>query len=220
VGGGFVKAFAWHDQRFIRAIAEHSAATNGDISDSLNRGLKNWGFQAARLTPKETAAQIEAELRKGKLALKIATKQLRGRVGKTYTTKKGKTRTFKRVTRKQIAAKAKRLISKRQKRRGYLRAGWIAALLSAGFKGVNKADLAKGGKSGIGTGKQATENRLRAFLKNNVFGRLDGPAKARIEREMLRALRVAQRIVTNDMLSHAQRKMEKTARKFSGNKRR
>lgn len=212
--------FTWLDREFLYAIAEHSAASGKDISESINRGLRNTGYRAAMETPKESTEEIEKNLRKDKLALKIATKQLRGRIGKSFTTRKGKTRTVKRVTRKQIGRKAKQLITKWQKRRGFLRAGWIAALVASGMKGVRSGDVIRGGKSKLGSGKMASPRDLYAYLGNAVWGRLDGPAKAKTQATMLAALQKAMRYVSKDMIQHAQNKLSKTAKKYSGTKKR
>lgn len=214
-----MRTFQWRDAQFNQAIAEYKVATGKDLSDVLNRGLRNVGFKTAQATPKESTAQIEADMRKDKLALKIATKQLRGRIGKTFTTKKGKVRTVKRVTRKQIGRKAKQLISKRKKRRGFLRAGWIAAMIAAGISGVRRGDIIRGG-SKIGSGRQATPARLRAYLGNAAWGRLDGPAQSSTKAKMLSALKTGMRLTAKDMMDYAQKEMRKTARRYSASRRR
>lgn len=210
---------SWKDDKFNRAIAQYQVATKKDMAEVLNRALRNVGFRAAQYTPKESAADIEAGLRKDKIALKIATKQLKGRVGKSYTTRKGKTRTFKRVTRAQIGRKARSLITKRKRRRGFLRAGWIAAMIAAGIEGVRKTDTLRDGKSKIGSGKKATPSKLRAYLGNKVWGRLDGKNRGRARSTMKNALKKAMRFVADDMIQHANKEMKQTAKKFSGSKR-
>lgn len=225
MGDGDMKTLTWKSSKFNQALAEYAVATGKDMADVLNRALRNVGFKTARATPKESAADIEAELtkkgtgKKDRLALKIATKQLRGRVGKTYTTRKGKTRTFRRVTRKQIGAKAKRLITKRQKRRGFLRAAWIAAMVAAGIRGVKKGgDIIRDGKSKIGSGKQATPKHLHAYLGNRAYGRLAGKNKSATAAKMEAALATGIRETREDMLQYAQKVMAKTAAKHSARK--
>jgi hypothetical protein len=215
-----MKSLRWHDRHFNQAIQEYGAATNKDMADVLNRALRNVGFKTAKNTPKESAGDIEAEMRKDKKALKIATKQLRGRIGKTYTTKKGSIRTFKRVTRKQIGRKAKQLITKRQKRRGFLRAGWIAAMIAAGVKGVRKgSDFIKSSGSALGSGHQAKPGKLSARLGNRVWGRLEGKAKGTTAAKMKAALTKGMQETRTDMIHYARGRMAQTAAKHSAGKR-
>lgn len=201
-------------------MVEYRTATKKDMAYVLNRALRNVGFKTAQKTPKENATDIELGLRKDQIALKIATKQLRGRVGKTFTTKKGKKRTVRRVTRKQIAKKARELISKRKKRRGFLRAGWIAAMIAAGIKGVRKGeDSIKDGRSQLGSGKQATPQRLTAYLGNAAYGRLKGKNSSATASKMKAALTEGMRLTREDMVQHAREEMAKTAAKHSASKR-
>lgn len=204
--------------KFQAAMLEYAAATKKDAVQILNRGLRNIGYQAARFTPKKDPSTIEAELRKDKIGLKIATKQLTSRKGKKYTTKKGKTRTVKRVTRKQIALRTRQLINRRKKRTGFLRAGWVAALIAAGLTAPGGKVLIKDGKSKIGSGQQATPSRLFAYLGNGVYGRLNGKSAAKIRRAMELALARGMRYVAADMTRFARDKMSGTASKFSARK--
>lgn len=204
--------FKFPDAVFQRYIQ----ATGKDAAYVLNRTLRNIGFNAAKNTPKKKPEAIEAELRKDKIGLKIATKQLTRKKGTSYTTKKGKTRTIKRVSRRQIATKTRQLFARRKKRTGFMRQGWIAALISAGIpiRGSGERPF-RGGKSKIGSGKQATEKHLHCYLGNAVYGRLDGKAQAKGRRSMQAALQKAVRHVAQDMTKFAREKMGQTARKYS-----
>lgn len=211
--------FQWKDTSFHNAIAEYKVATGKDMADVLNRGIRNAGFETAKATPKEDAGDIEKELRRDKIALKIATKQLRGRIGKTYI-KRGKLRTVTRVTRKQISLKARRLITKRKKRRGFLRAGWIAAMVAAGVKGVKRGDnLLKNGKSKLGSGRLATPQRLNAYLGNAAWGRLKGKNRSATAAKMQTAQLTGIRLAKEDMLRHAAKVTRETAQRYSASKR-
>lgn len=215
-----MKNLQWRDLKFNQAIHEYKAATKKDMVYVLNRALRNVGFKTAKATPKENPKDIEDGLRKDQIGLKIATKQLRGRIGKTYTTRKGKTRTIRRVTRKQIAKRARELISKRKKRVGFLRQGWIAAMIAAGIKGVRKGeDALKSSRSKIGSGRQATPQRLNAYLGNAAWGRLKGKTKNQTGARMKAALTKGMRDTREDMVQHAQSEMAKTAAKYSARKR-
>lgn len=210
------RPFVMNTKQFDAAIALYKEATKKDMSDVLNRALRNVGYKAAEFTPKKEKDQIEIELWTDKIGLKFITKKLRARIGQTFQTKKGKNRTVRRVTRKQIAKATREFIKRRMKRTGFLRAGWVAALVNAGLKvsGLWGA-IIKDSKSTLGSGKQATPKKLTARLGNGVWGRLNGKSAAVIRGVMQGALRRAMSYVAKDMTDYAKDRMAKTAKKYS-----
>lgn len=205
-----------------KVIADYKKATKRDIAYILNKKITDVGFKAAQLTPKEDPANIETELRKDKLALKMVTKKLTGKKGTTYTTRKGKVRTIKRVTRRQIALRTRQLISRRKKRTGFMRQGWVASLAAAGLR-VNKGKIGAGsfrGKSKLGSGHKATAERPRAMLGNAVYGRMKGPNATRGKTQMRVALEIATAMVADETAIYARDKLAETAAKFSARRRR
>ncbi len=196
----------------LRAIKEE---TKKDGAESLNRACRNVAFKAAEFTPKADPAKIEAELRKDKLGLKIVTKRLRARVGVSFQTSKG-ARTVRRVTRKQIALRTRQLFAKRKKARGFLRAGWFAAILHLGgtLRGASRAgerkpDLRWGGA------KKATAGSLLAAVVNRVWDRLKGKAYGTSQAKMVGALNLAIRAVAFENEAYLKRKIEARLRQHS-----
>lgn len=213
-----MKSFTMNVPGFSKVLKQYAAATKKELPDVLNRALRNVGFRAAQFTPKDSPAEIEADLLKDKFALKFITSKLRARIGKQFTTKKGKTRTVQRVTRKQIALATRQFIKRRKRRTGFLRAGWVAALISAGLKtsGLSGNLLADSkSKNAIGSGVLATVNTLRASLSNGVWSRLGGKSKARTAVAMQQALQRAMAFVAKDMDTFAKDKLGKVAKQYS-----
>lgn len=209
-------AFILKSKQFETALREYQAATKKDMAEVLNRALRNVGFRAAQFTPKKDAGMIEEELRKEQIGLKFITKKLRAKIGSSYTTEKGNVRTIRRVTRKQIALKTRQFIARRKKRTGFLRAGWVAALINAGLKttGLSGA-LIKDSKSTLGSGNKATPKRLVARLGNAVWGRLTGKSAGKMRAVMQRSLQRAMDFVANDMKKYASDLLQKSAVKHS-----
>lgn len=210
------RPFVMKTKQFDDAIELYKEATKKDMADVLNRALRNVGYRAAEFTPKKDKHVIEAELWSDKIGLKFITKKLRARIGQTFKTAKGKLRTVRRVTRKQIALQTRQFIARRMKRTGFLRAGWVAALVKAGIKtsGLKGAIIADS-KSSLGSGQQATPKKLYARLGNGVWGRLNGKSAATIRGVMQGALRRAMSYVAKDMTDYAKERLGKTARKYS-----
>lgn len=209
-------SFVIQTKEFEQALREYQAASKKDMADVLNRALRNVGFRAAEFTPKKDPATIDAELRKDKIGLKYITNKLTGKKGTTYTTAKGRTRTIRRVTRKQIALRTRQFFARRKKKVGFLRAGWVAALVSAGIplgRGLGR-NLTKG-KSTIGSGRKATPEKLMAYLGNGVWGRLNGKAASKMRTVMQSALNRAMSFVANDMKTYAKERLSKSAKKHS-----
>lgn len=210
------RGFVLKTKDFEETINLYKLATKKDLPYILNRALRNVGFKAAEFTPKKDPGQIEAELREDKIGLKMVTKKLRGRIGSTYQTRKGRTKTIKKVTRKQISLRTRQLISRRKKRVGFLRAGWVAALQHVGLaRSIGKDKTLKDGKSQIGRGKLATTSSAVASLSNLVYGRLDGKARAQFATQMRQALAKAMDVVSKDMTIYATEKLFNTAAKYS-----
>lgn len=209
-------SFVMHTAEFESALREYQTATKKDMSEVINRALRNVGYRAAQFTPKKEPATIEKELRKDQMALKFITKRLTRKKGSQYITKKNKVRTIRRVTRKQIALRTRQFIARRKKKVGFLRAGWVAALVSAGIplsKDAKRSELK--GTSTIGSGRKATPERLVGYLGNGVWGRLNGKSAAKTRRVMQTALARAEAFVAKDMKDYAAERMTKTAAKHS-----
>lgn len=188
-------------------------ATDREMVDILNKTLKDVSYRAAEFTPKATDERIERDLRKDKIALKMATTRLRKRIGQTFTktvrTKGGprqKTITVSRITRRQIGTEARRIIARRKKRKGFARAGWLAALAKMGGR-VARQDNRIIGKTATGDAKPATVNNLVGEVWNNVYMKLQGKAAARTATMMENALQRAADFVAKDMQAYAERKL-------------
>lgn len=207
----------------VEAIRAVHQATDREMTDIINKTCKDVAYRAASFTPKATDDQIERDLRKDKIALKMASTKLRKRIGKTFTktvkTKGGpkvKTLTINRITRRQIGTEARRMIARRKKRKGFARSGWLAALVKMGGRTV-RSDNRIISKTVTGDAKPATISNLIGEVWNNVYTKLKGRAASRTAAMMESALQKAVDFVANDMKEYAERKLtEKMVKLFAG----
>lgn len=197
---------------FRNALRKVVTATNKDGALIVNKALKDVAFRAMSFTPKGDPAQIEAELMRDKLALKIVSKRLKKRVGSSFTVG-GKSKGILRVTRAQIATEARKLIEGRKRRRGFMRAGWIPAIKRHG--GSIQGERPKSPLSKLGEAKLATPEQMSGEIANFVYDRMSGPAGGRSRAAMEAALARAVQFVAADREEYARRKIEQTLKEHS-----
>jgi hypothetical protein len=188
----------------LRVYMQVTSRTEAEV---LNKTIKDVGFRAAQFTKKVTPEEIERDLRRDQIGIKLAVKQMR---------KTGET-----ITRARVAQRARQLFARKKKRRGFARSGWLAALLSLGFavRGARVSDI-QSNLTALGGGKLANAGRLIGLLENRVYGRiaaLGRPAAQRTMRMMENALQAAVNFVARDRRQYAEKKLtEKLQRLFSG----
>lgn len=175
---------------FQRACNYVIAATKRDGADVINRALRNVSLTAAKHTPAANPANIDAELRKNKLALKIAAKRL-----------------GKRASAKEIQNFAKRLIAKRKAGARVMRVGWFKPAKDIGG---SAGAYRPGGIASRGYGQRATAGQLAGEVANASYSGLKGTAQGQTGAVMRAALKLAVRQITAEQVAYAQRKMRAT----------
>ncbi len=188
--------------RFREKMRAAALASKKDDAYIVNRTCRNVAFRAASFTPKTTAAKIRADLRRGKLLVKLAASQLKKQKGK--------------FTRKDLADRMRRIQKSRTGNVTALRAGWAKAIIEMGgnFRG---AKLRAAGSAAEGFGRRATLAHLFAHIRNAIVtrdhsGRETGAANIPVLRI---ALSQAIEFVTADMEVYAMRKKDQTLRQHS-----
>lgn len=182
-------------QEFRKAMTQYRVATGKDSADVLNKAgfniLLNPRYGVIRNTPKAPAAQIQQELTDGdKIAIKISARENRGKGGKDW--------------KRTVGRSARSMVARRKRSSGYIVAGWLQ--INHLFGGRRKV-AAKDQRTDLGDATVATPRRLVATLAN----------KARGASEVgFRVLRVAVSGAAKDMGAYARKKMEQTARRYSG----
>lgn len=204
--------------RFRASLRAVEAATKRDAAEIVNSSLLQVAYKASQLTPARTPAEIESEMAENRRAYRIANARLQGKVGTVVTIRKGKragkTRKVGRVTRRQIAAAAKHIISKRKQGTRFLKAGWIPAMRALGG-GTRGAKLRPGGSASKGYASKATATKLHGVIANASYGALKGKAKGRAAAMMDHALAQAVNVVAQKNHEYVARKIGETLRKHS-----
>lgn len=182
-------------REFHQAMNQYAKATKKDSEEILNKAalnaMINPKYGAIANTPKADRGEITETLTgPDRLAIKLASKRLAG------SEKKGKWQ-------KQVGRKARRIVSRRKSAAGYIVAGFISA---GGDVGGRRRQASKF-KEKLGKGKKATEQRLMATLINYAEG-----ADIVAYNILIAAIRGA----ALDMKDYADRKLSKTANKYSG----
>jgi len=138
--------------RFTRVLREVKTATRKASVEIVNRAARDVAFRAASFTPKTTGAIVAATL-SSKMLAGLASAALR---------KNGK------FTKAEHKAYMKRILAKRKRGIGGIRAGWIPAIKALGgtYRG---AKMNGGGSASKGKGKMATTSSLVAFITNAII---------------------------------------------------
>jgi hypothetical protein len=199
--------FKFDSSKLSRVLSAHARASQSVFSRSLNRFMKNVAWKAYQLTRVRSAGEIESLLKQDKLALRIVTAALKRRAGtfkrdkegNIKSTKKGKQMVWGRVTRKQIAAGARRLIAKRKSASGYVRLGWAPIINDFGGHIGGRA----GGAAGKSFGQIAKPDHLEALMENFVTTLMDGKAGPKTRAEVDQALVSAVDSQVDDMVKWA-----------------
>ena len=206
------------DTRELRAALQlYSRATKKDEAEILNHAALNIcirpPFGAVQNTPKANAKQIQRDLvedyankKTGKPSPRVfqmAAKNLSGTKGKKG--KRGKT-LGSQTWQKRIAKESKRIIGSRKRAVGYMASGWIKAARAFGFQGRGAAKFA-GANTGYGI--KARVQVLVAEVANTAknITKVKGANSA-----LQRAVNGAAR----DMTKYAEKKLDRTAKKYSG----
>lgn len=199
----------------LRAI---EAATPRVGAEIVNSSLLQVAYKASALTPARTPAEIESEMAENRRAYRIANARLQRKVGSVVTIRKGKragkTRKIGRVTRRQIGAAAKHIISKRKQGTRFLKAGWIPAMRQLGG-GTRGAKLRPGGSASRGYASKATATKLHGTIANASYGALKGKAKGRAAAMMEGALSQAVRATAHSNEKYAARKLREVLQRHS-----
>lgn len=150
--------FAKTERDFAKTMRQYTALSKDLVSDAINKKAKDVAIRSIKYTTRADRAAVEAQLRANGLVYKI--------IKKTG------------LTRKQIKAKAERLIKARKRSVGYIRAGWYKAAQAFGARG---GKTHPGKLADKGTGKRATPSKTEAVMTNYAKGAttISGPALAR-----------------------------------------
>ena len=140
-------AFKAAEKAFQGTVREYLRYSKKECSSELNRRARNILMKAVRATPRADRSKVKAALEANGLAYKL--------IRKTG------------LKRKEIKAKAKRLISRRLASVGYIAAGWYKALQAFGGRGGKTKE---GGLAAAGTGKKSTPSDLKAVFENKAAG--------------------------------------------------
>lgn len=192
--------------RLAAAIRNVMKATKKTEAAVVNRASKNISFRAASFTPKASASEINAGLRNDKIILKLAIIACRNK----YGTGKGAWGN-KQEAQAKIKEEASRIMAKRKRGIGALRAGWIPAIqqLGGNYRG---ARLNAGSTAAKGTATKATIENLSSVIRNTVMTRnargtqMGAGDIALAEHALLRAVE----FVTDDMEGYAIQQITKT----------
>ena len=175
----------------LKAVKETSRRSFTEI---INKALKDVAFRAAQFTPKTKSSVVRAGLRP-KLLSRIAAKAL--------TAKQGK---FKKS---ELAAEKKKIMARRLKGIGGVRAGWFPAIVALGGKIRGGEKMKSSGSASKGFAKKAGGLRLSGKISNAVvttqFAKKTNTGAGNIP-FAVSALRQAVLFVANDRAAHAERK--------------
>ena len=156
--------------------------------------MKDVAFRAAQFTPKTKSGTVRAGLR-AKLLSRIAAKTLSAKQGK-----------FKKT---ELAAEKKKIMARRLKGIGGVRAGWFPAIVALGGKIRGGEKMKSKGSASKGFAKQAGGLRLFGKIRNSVittqFAKKTNTGAGNIP-FAISALREAVNFVANDRAAHAERK--------------
>lgn len=189
--------FTFDTREFQSALQQYSEATKKDESEILNRAGKNVAYRASQFTPVAEAATIKSGL--------FADDHLRF----ALTAMKIKERGMGVLKSPQFAQEVEKFVRSRVASRRYLKAGWAVAIEK--FGGTYRGSKFRGA---TGEAIKATADSLITELA----AILDEPTEAKAqsaESKMLPALQEALDFVARDMIDYAQRKLAKTAAKYS-----
>jgi hypothetical protein len=161
--------FAKAERDFSKAMRQYAELSKKEVSEAINKKAKDVAIRAIKYTPRADKSAIESQLRANGLAYKI--------IKKTG------------LTRKQIKAKAERLIRLRKRSVGYIRAGWYKAAQAFGARG---GKTRPGKRADAGTGKRATPSKTEAVMNNYTKGAttVSGNALARAMEEVRKDMMV------------------------------
>lgn len=178
-------------KQFKAALKQYQQATGKDMADVLNRAGANIAMRALSFTPQAKPSQIDRySPDRSALMHALATKG----------TKHGKAK--KGEGNKALAWK---IYNSRKRGRGYIRAGWVEAAKDMGAKPRMK--VKPGGRAAKGYGRKASRIKLQGDIYNFSEG---------AELVGLNPLKRAIVFVAADMKTYADKKLAKTARRFSG----
>lgn len=205
-----------------QAMQFYSRATKKDEADILNRAawsvLVDSKAGVIKTTPKADGKQIEADLMKDDLSIKIAAKRMAGKFERKRL-KSGKVSTAKGNNWQSAVGKAARsIISRRKSATSYLKSGWVKAADTLKRKAPNASEVMAKGSAKVtnrfaaannGEASAANDRKLVAEIVNKSEGILDAKGTQP-------ALQRAINWVARDMLKYANEKLEKTAKQYSG----
>ena len=177
---------------FRAALKTYQKATNKDMAEVLNRAGRNVAFKAISFTPMARKSKVD-QFTPGRRGPK-------GRMIYAKLTKEGRSRKGQGIGRKAVEEH-----NKRNKSRGYIKAGWIEA--AKDFGGRPRARTWPGGRAAKGYGRKASTLRLEAWLFNFSDG-AETVGKVPLNRAMA--------FVAKDMLNYAYKRMRRTAKRYSG----
>lgn len=139
--------FGKAEKDFAKSMRQYAFLSKKEVSEALNKKAKDVAIRAIKYTPRADKDKIESQLRANGLVYKI--------IKKTG------------LTRKQIKAKAERMIRLRKRGVGYIRAGWYKAAQVFGARG---GKTRPGKRAALGTGKRATPSVTEAIMSNFTIG--------------------------------------------------
>lgn len=197
-------------QGSLRAVSTETKKTEPQI---VNSALKDVCFRAMQFTDKTPPGQIQAELYRDNLLVKLAAKRVAGkygsgrvdRYGNTRLRGRGKTRN---VRKSEIIREANKILKRRVASGGAIRAGWIPAARRVGAS-VRGDRLSSRGSAARGTGQKATISSVFGFIRNALITR-SGATGRRVPvaniPDAVEGLRKAVAFVASDREAYVRRK--------------
>jgi hypothetical protein len=186
--------------KFRAALLAVKNQTKKPEADIVNRAMRDVAFRSASFTPKVSASTVNSGLggKNGRVLAGLAVVAC----NKKYGAKKWSSL--------QLKEMMATILKRRKSGLGALRAGWIPAIQALG--GSYKGAKLRAGSASQGTAKKATINNLVGVIKNAVFtsnnkGEKKGAGSIGVS---IDALGKAVRFVTDDKISHLNRKKKIT----------
>ena len=209
-----------------QALRLYAKATRKDEAEIVNRAAKfvmvAKGYGVIRNTKRADLGEIDAamdqEWHGAKLKYLLAAKKLKS--GKssalvfTKTGKRSKAKKHNRTWEERVGDEAEKIHKKRRSASAFLQSGWKAAAKAGGWQTAGALKKFSGTKLGAGTRAVARGSRPVFADFSNLVGYAGAPGLG-----SLGVLQNAIRMQARSMVTHAQKTMAKTARKYSGKKR-
>lgn len=178
-------------KEFQKALLQYEEAVmNHDMPYILNRAGRNIATKASRNTPRATLAEIDTALANKNLFRLVNWKR--------------KQKGLSPLGGPAMSEPAIKELKRRHSSRAYIAAGWTPAIIK--FGGSSRAHIEKSSKINNADNKLASAGQLLAILENTAEGAgkvgFDALEKAIVE-------------TSRDMISFAEKRLQKTADKYS-----